>query len=269
MNSENILLEKEDRIAKIILNRPDRMNALNLSLREDLETALKDIYEDEEIRVVIITGAEKDGKKRAFSSGDDLMDPGFDFFSSTVILDYYNVVDKVMRLFNFIDNYPKPVIAMVNGVCIGGAIELALSCDFIIASESAEFTWSELNIGMIPGWGGTQRLTRKIGESKAKRLIFTGDTIKGDTAKDIGLVDILTQNEKLNDVTMEFAKKLADKSPIMLRLAKISIEKGMECSLQSGLFYEILGEILSFKIEDMMEGMSAYLEKRKPEFKGR
>lgn len=256
-------------IALIYLNRPEVMNALNLEIRIELENALKGYAADDNIRVVIITGAELPGKRKAFSSGDDLRDPGFDASSPNLLLDYYKVVDQIMRLFNFIDNYPKPVIAMVNGVCIGGAIELALSCDFIFAAESATFRFSEIDLGMIPGWGGTQRLPRRIGEAKAKMLIYTGEWIDAKKAKEIGLVDIVAPDDKLKEVTLDFARKLAEKSPLGLMMAKFAIERGMECSLHSGLYYEILSLMTCLKTEDMKEALQAFIEKRKPIFKGR
>ena len=259
----------DDYIAKVYLNRPHVMNAINVEMRVRLEEELRRLATDDNIRVVIIPGAETLGKRKAFSSGDDLKDPGFSHESPSVLLDYYKTVDKMMKLYNFIDDYPKPVIAMVNGICLGGGVELALSCDFIFACESAVFGFPEINLGFIPGWGGTQRLARKIGEANAKMLIFTGEIIDAKKAKEIGLVDVLTSNDELEKVTLDFARKLAEKSPLVLLMAKHAIEKGLECSLQSGLFYEVLSLMVSLKTEDMGEGISAFLEKRKPVFKGR
>ncbi len=256
-------------IAKVYLNRPDVMNAMNVALRTELEKELKNLAEDDNIRVVVITGAETPGKRKAFTTGDDMRDPGFNIESPNVLLEYYKIVDKVMKLNNFIDDYPKPVIAMVNGICLGGGVDLALSCDFIFASESATFGYPEINLGWIPGWGGTQRIARRIGESQAKMLIYTGEIINGKKAKEIGLVDVLTPDDELEQTTLNFAQKLAEKSPLAIQMAKFVIEKGRECSLQSGLYYEILSLMVSLKSEDMKEGISAFLEKRKPVFKGR
>ncbi|MHA1579925.1 MAG: enoyl-CoA hydratase/isomerase family protein [Candidatus Freyarchaeota archaeon] len=256
-------------IAKVYLNRPYAMNSINVKMRERLEEELKRLATDDSIRVVIITGAETPGKRRAFSSGDDLRDPGLNYESPSVQLDYYKAVDKMMNLYNLIDSYPKPVIAMVNGISIGGGVELALSCDFIFACESAVFGFPEINLGFIPGWGGTQRLARRIGEANAKMLIFTGEMFNAKKAKEIGVVDVLTSDDKLEEATLSFARKIAEKSPLVLLMAKHAIEKGLECSLQSGLFYEVLSLMLSLKTEDMKEGVFAFLEKRKPVFKGR
>lgn len=268
-NFQNIKVEIIDsKIAIVYLNRPEKMNAINVSLRNELEDAVKKIIEDKNIRVMVITGTETPSKK-AFSAGDDLRNMGFEFSSPTVLSDYYNTANKILKIFDLIDNSPKPVIAMVNGVCIGGGVELALSCDFIFASESATFSFPEVNIGIIPGWGGTQRLTRRIGEPMAKMLILSGDSINARTAKEIGLVDIVVPDEKLKEITLNFAKKLADKNPIVLMMAKHAIEKGVECSLQSGLYYETLSLLLSIKAGDFEEGIKAFFEKRKPTFKMR
>ncbi|MBE8538564.1 enoyl-CoA hydratase-related protein [Geoglobus acetivorans] len=256
-------------IAKVYLNRPQVMNAINASLRHELEEVLKELAEDDGIRVVIITGAEAQGKRKAFSSGDDLRELEFDINSPDVLSEYYKSVDNVMRLFNFIDDYPKPVIAMVNGICMGGGLELALCCDFIFASESAVFAFPEAGIGFIPGWGGTQRLSKRIGESKAKMLIYTSDILDGKRAAELGLVDFLTTDSELEQKTVEFAMKIAEKSPLVIKMAKIAIERGMESSLRSGLYYEVLSLMVSLKTEDLREGFSAFLERRKPEFMGR
>jgi len=267
---ENVKVETiDENIAKVYLNRPQVMNAINPGLRAELEEIMTELAEDDNIRVVIITGAEAPGKRKAFSSGDDLKDPGFDFKSPDVLSEYYKTVNKIMRLYNFIDDYPKPVIAMVNGLCIGGGVELALSCDFIFACESATFVFPEVTLGFIPGWGGTQRLARRIGESQAKMLIYTGETIDGKKAKELGLVDVLTPDDELEQVTLSFARKIAEKSPLVIQMAKFAIEKGMESSLRSGLYYEILSLMVSLKTEDLREGLSAFLERRKPVFKGR
>ncbi|MCE4606170.1 MAG: enoyl-CoA hydratase-related protein [Desulfurococcales archaeon] len=269
MNDLVRLEETDTRIVKLVLNRPEAMNAINVPMRKQLAVELERLAYDDNIRVVIITGAEKEGRRKAFSSGDDLKDPGFKMESPTAVLDYYKVTDEMMRLYDFIDNYPKPVIAMVNGIALGGGVELALSCDFIFAGENAVFGFPEVNLGFIPGWGGTQRLTRRVGEANAKRLIFTGETITAREAKDISLVDVVTAEEDLWNTTLEFARRITGKSPLMITAAKKSIERGMECSMQSGLLYEMLGMMMSLKTEDMKEGITAFLEKRKPIFTGK
>ncbi|MDP8003145.1 MAG: enoyl-CoA hydratase/isomerase family protein, partial [Caldisphaera sp.] len=182
-----IKVEKDQNIAKIYLNRPQVMNAINVEMRIRLEEELKKLAMDNSVRVLIITGAVTQEKRKAFSSGDDLRDPGFSYESPNVLLESYNTVNKMRNLYDLIDDYPKPIIAMVNGVCLGGGLELALSSDFIFASDNAVFGFPEINLGFIPAWGGTQRLMRKIGETNAKRLIFTGETIDAKKAKEINL----------------------------------------------------------------------------------
>lgn len=253
-------------IAKVYLNRPEKMNAINSTLRLELEDVMKKLAEDNAIRVVILTGAEIQGKRKAFCSGDDLVDPGFFIGSPTVYSDYSKTVAQIFRLFNLIDDFPKPVIAMVNGLAIGGGVEMALCCDFIFASKDATFSFPQLNLGMTPAWGATQRLTRKIGESKAKRLIFTCETIDAETAKALGIVDEVISADKLEEYTINFAKKIAEKNPMLVQIAKFEIEKGKECSLQSGLYYEVLSIMLSIATGELREAVLAFFEKRKPEF---
>lgn len=254
-------------IAKVSLNRPAKMNAINSTLRLELEDVMRKIADDSSIRVVILTGAEIEGKRRAFCSGDDLVDPGFSGESPTVLSDYSKTVAQIFRLFNLIDDFPKPVIAMVNGLAIGGGVEMALCCDFIFASKDATFAFPQINLGMTPAWGATQRLTRKIGESKAKKLIFTCETIDAYTAKEIGLVDEVLPVEELEAFTLSFARKIAEKNPLLIQIAKYEIEKGKECSLHSGLYYEVLSIMLSIASGELKEAVSAFFEKRKPEFK--
>ncbi|MCS7130736.1 MAG: enoyl-CoA hydratase/isomerase family protein [Archaeoglobaceae archaeon] len=257
----------EGNIAKVYLNRPEKMNAINSTLRRELEDAMKKLAEDDSIRVVILTGAEIQGKRKSFCSGDDLVDPGFSGSSPTVLSDYSKTVAQIFRLFNLIDDFPKPVIAMVNGLAIGGGVEMALCCDFIFASKEATFSFPQINLGMTPAWGATQRLTRKIGESRAKRLIFTCETIDAETAKSFGIVDEVLPAEKLEEFTINFAKKIAEKNPLLIQIAKFEIEKGKECSLQSGLYYEVLSIMLSIASGELKEAVQAFFEKRKPEFK--
>jgi len=172
-------------------------------------------------------------------------------------------------LFTAIDTFPKPVIAMINGYCLGGGCELALACDIRIASENASFGQPEINLGIIPGGGGTQRLTRLVGEGKAMELILTGDIIDARTAYNIGLVNDVVPADQLETKTMDLANRIASKGPIALRLAKEAVRLASRSNLDEGLRREIDLFALCFATEDKDEGVKAFLEKRKPAFKGR
>jgi len=211
------------------------------------------------VRVVVITGA---GDK-AFIAGADIAE----FAGRTAVTQRDVMTGR--SLFTAIDNFPKPVIAMINGYCLGGGCELALACDLRIASERASFGQPEINLGIIPGGGGTQRLTHLVGEGKAMELILTGELINAQAAHAIGLVNTVVPHEELEAKTMEIANRIAEKSPIALRLAKEAVKTAARSSLDEGLRREIDLFALCFSSEDKDEGVKAFLEKRKPEFKGR
>ncbi|MEE4355547.1 MAG: enoyl-CoA hydratase-related protein [Desulfococcaceae bacterium] len=255
MTYENIILEKEDNIAVITFNRPEAMNALNNQTRAEFRAAIEDVAADENIKVLILTG---NGK--AFVAGSDIKE-----FSKTTPYMAHNI----MRLGEMVEKLEKPVIAAVNGFCLGGGCEIAMGCDIIIASEKAKFGQTEINIGIIPGGGGTQRLQRLIGVCRAKELIFTGDIIRAEEADRIGLVNRVVPMDELMPAAKEMAKKIATKSAAALRLAKTAINRGMQTGLESGLKYEYELYSLSLSLEDKAEGVAAFLEKRKPEFMGR
>jgi enoyl-CoA hydratase len=172
-------------------------------------------------------------------------------------------------LFTAIDTFPKPIIAMINGYCLGGGCELALACDIRISSETASFGQPEINLGIIPGGGGTQRLTRLVGEGKAMELILTGDLINAQTAYNLGLVNMVVPAADLEAKTMEMANRIAEKSPIALRMAKEAVKLAARSNLDEGLRREVDLFALCFSSEDKDEGVSAFLEKRKPVFKGK
>src|ERR671927_1738663 len=256
---ETLLLEKRGRVAIITINRPDKRNALNIKTREEGAAALEELREDDSIGVVVFTGA---GDK-AFIAGADIGE----FAGRTALRQRAVMLGR--SLFTAIDNFPKPVIAMVNGYCLGGGCELALSCDLRIASDKASFGQPEINLGIIPGGGGTQRLTRLIGEGKAMEMILTGDIIDAQTAYSIGLVNQVVPAEQLQAKTMELANRIADKSPIALQLAKEAVKIASRSNLDEGLRREVDLFALCFSTEDKDEGVSAFLEKRKAAFKGR
>ncbi len=255
MTFENIILEKEENIAVITFNRPEAMNALNIQTRAEFTAAVKDVEEDEGIKVLILTGSGK-----AFVAGSDIKE-----FHATTPYGAHNIV----RLGSIVEKLGKPVIAAVNGFCLGGGCEIAMACDLIIASEKAKFGQPEINLGIIPGGGGTQRLQRLVGVCRAKELIFTGEIIRADEADRIGLVNRVVPMDELMTVAKEIAAKIGAKSSAALKLAKQAINKGMQMSLQDGLDYEYEMYALALSLEDKEEGVNAFLEKRKPKFIGR
>ncbi len=256
---ETLLVERRERVAIITINRPEKRNALNIKTREEGAAVLEELSTDEAIRVVVFTGA---GDK-AFIAGADIAE----FKGRTAITQREVMLGR--SLFTAIDNFPKPVIAMVNGYCLGGGCELALSCDIRVASDRASFGQPEINLGIIPGGGGTQRLTRLLGEGKAMELILTGDIIDAQTAYNLGLVNMVVPAADLEGKTMELANRIAEKSPVALRMAKEAVKLASRSNLDEGLRREVDLFALCFSSEDKDEGVKAFLEKRKPSFKGR
>src|SRR5678816_4245011 len=256
---ETLLLDKQDRVAVITINRPDKRNALNIKTREEGAALLDELRNDDSVRVVVFTGA---GDK-AFIAGADIAE----FAGRTSITQRDVMMSR--SLFTAIDSFPKPVIAMINGYCLGGGCELALACDIRIASETASFGQPEINLGIIPGGGGTQRLTRLVGEGKAMELILTGNIIDANAAYAIGLVNTVVPAAELEAKTMEIAKGISERSPIALQLAKESVKLASRSNLDEGLRREVDLFALCFSTEDKDEGVGAFLEKRKPAFKGK
>jgi len=256
---ETLLVERRGRVGLITINRPDKLNALNIQTRAEGAAAFDEMREDEEVRVVVITGA---GEK-AFVAGADIAE-----FEGRTAVTQRDVM-TARSLFTAVDTFPKPVIAMINGYCLGGGCELALSCDLRVASEAARFGQPEIKLGIIPGGGGTQRLTRLIGEGKAMELILTGDMIDAQTAFQFGLVNRVVAAADLEAKTMELANRIAEMSPVALRMAKEAVKAASRSNLDEGLRREVDLFALCFSSEDKDEGVRAFLEKRKPEFKGR
>jgi enoyl-CoA hydratase len=255
MAYENIILEKEDTIAIITFNRPEAMNALNNQTRAEFREAIADVAADDNVKVLILTGSGK-----AFVAGSDIKE-----FNKTTPYAAHNIV----RLGEMVEKLEKPVIAAVNGFCLGGGNEIAMGCDIIIASDKAKFGQTEINIGIIPGGGGTQRLPRLIGACRAKELIFTGDIIRAEEAFRLGLVNRVVPLDDLMSTAKEMARKIATKSAAALKLAKTAINRGMQTNLESGLKYEYELYALSLTLEDKAEGVNAFIEKRAPKFVGR
>ena len=259
MSYETILVERRERVAIITINRPEKRNALNIQTRAEGAAVLDELRADDDVRVVIITGA---GDK-AFIAGADIAE----FAERTAITQREVMVER--GLFNAFDTFPKPVIAMVNGYCLGGGCEVALACDIRVASDKASFGQPEINLGIIPGGGGTQRLTRLVGEGKAMEMILSGEIISADEAYRIGLVNHVVPADQLEAKTMDIANRIAEKSPIALRLAKEAVKIASRSNLDEGLRREVDLFALCFSSEDKDEGVRAFLEKRKAQFKGK
>ena len=258
-NYENITVEKREKVAVLTINRPDKLNALNSKVHAEGVAALEELRKDESVRVVVITGA---GEK-SFVAGADISE----FAGQTPVTQRNLFHEKTF--FNSIDTFPKPVIAMINGFCLGGGCELALACDIRIASENARFGQPEINLGIMPGGGGTQRLTNLVGEGRAMEIILSGDMIDAPTALNFGLVNHIYPLAELESKTMELANKIAEKAPIALQLCKEAVKFASKSNLDEGLRREVDLFAICFSTEDKTEGVSAFLEKRKPEFKGR
>jgi enoyl-CoA hydratase len=257
--SDTVLLEQEGRVAILTINRPDKLNALNEEVRDNMLEHLARIEEDDSIGVVVITGA---GEK-AFVAGADIGE-----FEGRSPIDQRQAMSGT-RIFDVMATYPKPVIAMINGFCLGGGCEMSMSCDVRIASSTARFGQPEINLGLIPGGGGTQRMPRLTGFGQALRLALSGDMIGAQEAKDIGLVEMVFEPDELREKTLDYAGRVASKSPITLRVAKQAVRAAMEMPLAAGIDYERDLFCLCFSTEDKAEGVEAFLEKRKPEWKGR
>jgi enoyl-CoA hydratase len=258
-NYETITVEKRGKVAVLTINRPDKLNALNNKVHSEGVAALDELRRDEDVRVLVITGS---GEK-SFIAGADISE----FEGQTPVTQRDSFHEP--SLFNSIDTFPKPVIAMVNGFCLGGGNELAMACDLRIAGENAKFSQPEINLGIMCGGGGTQRLPRLVGESKAMEMALTGDMIDAVTAERIGLINHVYPAADLEAETMALAEKIAEKAPIALQLSKEAVKFASRSNLDEGLRREVDLFAICFSTEDKKEGVSAFLEKRKPNFKGR
>jgi enoyl-CoA hydratase len=260
MEFKYIIYEKSEGVATITLNRPEALNAFSKEVIEEILKALEDVKADESIRVAILTGA---GEK-AFSAGADIK-----AMKGMNALKARELSLMGEKLCNALENLEKPVIAAINGYALGGGLEVAMACDIRIASENARMGQTEINIGLIPGWGGTQRLPRLIGKTKAKELIFTGKIIDAKTAEQLGIVNMVISADKFKEAVHQFALELASKAPVALKVAKALINKGSEISLDAAIALEREGFGVVASTEDLQEGVSAFIEKRKPMFKGK
>ncbi len=254
---KNILTSTEDQIGIVTLNRPTVLNALSHDLMDELVKALEEFDRDDNIRVIILTGSE-----RAFAAGADIKEMSDETTISIMNKDRFATWDRVRCT-------KKPIIAAVSGFALGGGCELVMTCDMIVASETAQFGQPEINIGVIPGAGGTQRLTRVVGKHKAMEIILTGRSITAHEAHAMGLVNRVVPVELYLDEAKALAKEIAKKSPVAVKLAKEAILKAFDGSLMEGLEFERKNFYMLFSSEDQKEGMRAFLEKRQATFTGR
>jgi enoyl-CoA hydratase len=260
MNYETIIYKKEEGKGMVTFNRPKKLNALNLKVYEELNSVFRDVEKDPEVKVLILTGTPD-----LFGAGADI-----DMLSNlNSSADCYIFTGETSAVYQALENLGKPTVASVGGFCLGGVLELALCCDFRIAADNARFGLPEIKLGVLPGGGGTQRLARLIGMTKAKELVFLGDFIDAQEAYRVGLVNKVVPKEKLNEETDQFAKRLMSRPPFGLRVIKGVMNSGINASLKEGLEIERQGFTVLFSTEDKKEGMAAFLEKRPATFKGR
>jgi enoyl-CoA hydratase len=262
MAHEFLKLHAEGGIAVLTLNRPDRLNSWNQKMRDEMRDAVRDLAADESLRVLVITG-----EGRAFSAGEDVR--GMQGLAAAGTRSFRWVARNIHNVFDDLEAIEIPVIAAINGVAAGGGLELALSCDFRLAAESAKLGFPETNLGLIPGSGGCSRLVKLIGIAKAKRLVMTGEMIPAQRALAMGLVEEVAPADQLMLRAMELARLLAAKAPLALGLAKIVLNGCANVDPETGRNLERLGQSILKKTEDHLEGAKAFVEKRRPEFKGR
>lgn len=258
MEYQVLIVSREGHLGVITINRPDAMNALNARMVTELISALDEFEKDEGVRCVVISGSEK-----AFSAGADIKEmAGMTAVQMAMTGHFFPLWDKIGR-------FPKPIVGALSGFVLGGGLELAMSCDVLIASETTQLGQPEINIGIMPGGGGTQRLTRAVGKYKAMEMILTSKRIGAEEAKVLGLVSEVVPKEAYLTEAKKVANEIASKSPVAVRQAKMAVNKAFDMGLTDGLDFERELFYLLFSSEDKTEGMKAFMERRKPEFKGR
>ncbi|MDA8124989.1 MAG: enoyl-CoA hydratase-related protein [Deltaproteobacteria bacterium] len=260
MSFTTILIEKrqEDRVGIITLNRPEVRNAIDLTMREEVAQALSAFEQDGEVRAIILTGGGKD-----FAAGADIAA----MVEKTALEQFYRL--SLVELTFQLEKTSKPIIAAIAGFCLGGGCELAMACDVRIAAKSAKLGQAEINVGIIPGGGGTVRLTRLVGIGKAKELVLTGKIISGEEACRINLVSSVVEDDQLMEEALKMARMMTKHSPVALGLAKYSIQNAANTDLRTAAAIENACFSMAFSSGDQKEGMRAFLEKRKPDYKGK
>lgn len=256
-NYETILVNVDGPIGIITINRPQVLNALSFKVMEELVDTLESFDGEENIRAILLTGGE-----RVFSAGADIKE-----MANMTMVQF--LLEKRFALWERIRKIAKPIIAAISGYCVGGGLELAMNCDIIIASENARFGQPEINIGVMPGAGGTQRLTRTVGKHRAMQLILTGATVDAQEAFRLGIVSKVVPRELFLEESKKVAFEIASRAPIAIRLAKESILKAFDTTVEVGAAYERSNFYILLATEDKTEGMRAFFEKRTPQFKGR
>ena len=256
-NLKNLLLEIDGSVAIVRLHRPAVLNALNLELMDELVATLDSLDHDENIRAIVLAGSEK-----AFAAGADIKEMASATAVDMLYRDQFSMWDRIRKI-------KKPIIAAVSGFALGGGCELMMHCDIVIASETARIGQPEINIGVMPGAGGTQRLTRAIGKVRAMEMVLTGKFITAQEAFDAGLVNKVVPVEFFLEEAVRLAQEIASKPPVAVRLAKEAVLKSFDTTIEMGLEFERKNFYLLFASEDMKEGMAAFVEKRKAEWKGK
>ncbi len=260
MDLETLLLDEQDRVATITLNRPDVLNAWNEKMRQELFSTFEYVATNEDIRVVIYTGA-----GRAFGVGADVRTT----FTQKPSMPAHRYGNRLLTDFmTKMERVEKPFLAAINGVCVGGGLELAMGCDLRFCSDKARLGFTENNIGLIPGATGTVRLARMIGVDKAKELIFGAELVAAEEAQRLGLVTRVIPHDELISYTMDYARKLAQKAPLSIGMAKLVILQSMNTDAQSAHAYETMAQSILRRTHDHEEGVAAFREKRKPGFSG-
>lgn len=262
MTFEELLVSESEGVAVITVNRAHKMNSMSAVVRREMLEALHLVREREEIKVVIITGA---GNK-VFIAGADISEMAGGPVSPVAV---NQDALKGQEITDLIESLPKPVIAAVNGAAMGGGMEIMLACDLCVASDKAVFGLPEVKIGLIPGWGGTQRITRAVGKKTAMQLVLLGEPISAEEAFRLGLINEVVPGEQLMDRARKMAKRLMKNSPFAMNMAKRAVLEGMEMPLDGGLKMEAAFEGICFASEDNREGIAAFIEKRRPKFIGR
>lgn len=255
----NVILTIEDGIAVVKFNRPEALNAVNAEMLLERSEIYEGLSLDPEVKVVVTTGDD-----RAYCAGGDL-----NYFTDLGVKEAREWADGVVAGSSMAYNMPKPTIAMIAGICMGGGVESILNHDLKIAADNAKFALPEINVGIYPGGGATQRLPQLISLSKAKELVFFGEPIDAHTALELGIINKVVPLAELHETTMKWAKKLAAKPPFALRMAKESLNAAWSSSLERGLQIETHGWSMCYGTQDQKEGMSAFLEKRRPIFTGK